>query len=166
MRPLLTILIIFFLSSCISKKTAFTCGTYLIPEKEWIDSKITNLQTTGIADTTVAYVNGHVLGLRIQNDSTYLDTLAFTAIEFKHHQDTVSTGTVAQVHGVYNTTLDTGIYDIRINFVGYNTLTLENFKLGAGEIKELNVILGQGHGTTEYFITKNNSFVRRTKKKD
>ena len=65
------------------KKTVKVCGTCLLSEKEWIDSKITKLQTIGIADTTVAFVNGQVLGVSNRNDSIYIDTLRLRQLALK-----------------------------------------------------------------------------------
>ena len=81
-------------------------------------------------------------------------------------QDSVGTDVVTEPHGGYKIILGTGVYDMQVSFVGYNTLIIKKFKLNIGDIKELSILLGQGHGITEYLINGNNNYILQVKKKD
>ena len=162
MKKLFLIILIItgVLSSCTPKKKGFECGTHLLSEKESIDSKITKLETIGVADTTVAFLSGQVMGISTRNDSIVLDTLMHSAIGYKHSEKaTYVAGVMSEINGVYKIALEPGIYDLKIIYVGYNALILKNISLSIGEMKELNVVLGQGHGTNNYRITENNKII-------
>ena len=73
-----------------------------------------------------------------------IDTLIATGIEFIDLEKRDTTIVSSDVQGKYQKYLRPSTYDIIISYVGFNVLRIENVTLKLSEIKELDVLLGQG----------------------
>lgn len=152
MKCLIAILTLLILTTCATKKGVDFCGTGLPSQKDWVGSRITDLRTSGVIDTTLAFLRGCVTGTSIRPDTTIMDTLSFAGVSYKPKVDIAGNGTMTDTVGRYALTLIAGTYDVAIDYPGFNTILIRNLALESGEIKELNVMLGQGYGTTEYLM--------------
>ncbi len=154
------LLIIILLSACNTSKKKFVCGmTMQLPKSEWIDSKIIQLETFGFADTTMAQLNIHVVGLNRYSDTLENDTKMLFIIGFKKSFDsTFVKGGHSEANGNFVTYLNPSNYDVIIKSIGYNSLTIKNIKLTSGELKHIAIVLGQGSGTTEYMVLEENNY--------
>ncbi|MFN0188647.1 MAG: hypothetical protein ACKVQV_08095 [Bacteroidia bacterium] len=155
-KQILSLLILSIAFANCSRKTTVTCGTGEFMKKPSIESKVLLLQTVGIADTTIAFISGCVTGKDSSEKVTSIDTLSFAAVSFiNSKQDTVKT--TADLQGKFKSHLERGTYSIVFQIVGYNRLIIDKVNFGSGEIKELNVLLGQGFSTTKTSGQTNNS---------
>ena len=156
-KQILSLLILAIAFANCSRKTTVTCGTGDFMKKPSIESKVLLLQTVGIADSTIAFISGCVTGKDSSEKAASIDTLSFTAVTFINStkQDTVKT--IADLQGKFKSHLNQGTYSIVFQIVGYNRLIIDNVNFSSGEIKELNVLLGQGFSTTKTSGHTNNS---------
>lgn len=111
----------------------------------YIESEVSILRSIGIRDTTTALISGYTLGKYYYDKSLFTDTLVHSVIKFisKVQKDTVGVG--SGTNGEFHKDLKAGTYDIFISYTGFNTLEISNVHFISGEIKELDVILGQGY---------------------
>ncbi len=130
-------------------KPIFICGFGFDSNYPSINSEVLTLKTIGINDTTTALISGHISGKFYSDKSIATDTLIFAAIGFisQLRKDTV--GVSSGMTGEFRIDLNAGIYDIFISYTGFNTLEISQVHFNPGEIKELDVLLGQGYATTK-----------------
>jgi len=145
-----------FLTDC-SKKVIYTCGTGALMNRPTIDSKILSLKTVGIGDTITAFVSGVTFGKDSANKIATIDTLMFTAIGFISHDRRDTVGVISDMQGIFEKHLSAGTYDIFVSYVGYNRLEIKNVRFGTGELKEINILLGQqGQGNYKTIVDAEN----------
>lgn len=94
-------------------------------------------ETTGIADTIVAFVSGNVR----EKDGP----VAFTNISFTNPQGQVF-GTQTDIDGNYKITLNKNTYIVKFFALAYNEIKIDKLKLGTGQMQEIMVDLGAGGG--------------------
>jgi hypothetical protein len=146
------ILLGFALTDC-SNKITYTCGTGALMNRPSIDSKIISLKTVGISDTITAFISGSTFSKDSSDKVTKIDTLMLTAIGFISHDRKDTVGVISDMQGKYEKHLTSGTYDIFVNYVGYNRLEIKNVKFRTGELKELNILLGQqGKGSYKTIV--------------
>jgi hypothetical protein len=126
------------------RESIYTCGNSPSSNITSIPSKILSLQTIGFADTTLAVIYGKTFGKDSIDSRVIVDTLFNTRIEFidLEKRDTIIVS--SDVQGKYQKYLRPSTYDIIISYVGFNVLRIENVSFKLSEIKELDVLLGQG----------------------
>ena len=139
---LIFIFLVLLLTEC-SRKQDYTCGIGALMNKPTIQSKILSLKTVGISDTITAFVSGKILGKDSMDKKVTIDTLIYSAITFINHEINDTIGTFTDINGKYQKHLQAGTYDIIIKYVGYVWLTIKNVSFGQGELKEIDVLLGQ-----------------------
>jgi hypothetical protein len=137
----------FILTSC-AKKVVIECGTPSLMSFPSIESKVLSLRSTGIADTTIAFIEGLILGKDSFEKVIKIDTLPYTMISFINRESTDSVSSAADADGKFQYYLIAGVYDIQFGMMGYNRLRIENVRFRTGEKKELNVLLGHGSKMT------------------
>ena len=147
MKPSSTILISLILGLVLvgcGRKSVNTSGNSASDSMTSIPSKIVSLHTVGFSDTTLAFIQGITFGKAHLGSKLIIDTLIATAIEFidLENRDTILVS--SDVQGKYQKYLRPSTYDIIISYVGFNVLRIENVSFKLSEIKELDVLLGQG----------------------
>lgn len=168
MKSLFQALIIcILLTSCSSKKNTLICGSASLAQREGVESEVVQFQTTGIADTSIVIFSGQVFGVSKYNELSFVDTLSFSQISVRTSFDsTRSYGVMSgfllesNLKGFFSFSLFPGVYDVEISYGGYKSLRIKNMEVTSGEIKELNVILGQGEGETVYLMKDDNTFIK------
>ncbi len=141
--PLLTLILLGLVLTDCSRKPVYTCGNGVLMSRPSIASKILSLRTVGIGDTITAYISGTLLGKDSADKMVTIDTLMFAAIGFISHERKDTVGTVSDVHGKFEKHLQAGTYDIFVKYIGHVGLMVKNVPFGKGELKELDVLLGQ-----------------------
>jgi hypothetical protein len=141
----LTLLLLAFVLTYCAKKPVYTCGKSALINRLFIDSKILSLKSVGIDDTITAFISGSILSKDSTDNVVTIDTLMFSVIEFISYDRKDTIGIVSDIKGKFEKRLIAGTYDISIRHLGYNSLKIKNVKFHTGELKELNVILGQGN---------------------
>lgn len=147
MKPSSTILISLILGLVLvgcGRKSVNTFGNSANDSMTSISSKIVSLHTVGFSDTTLAFIHGITFGKAHLGSKMIIDTLIATKIEFidLENRDTILVS--SDVQGKYQKYLRPSTYDIIISYVGFNVLRIENVTFKLSEIKELDVLLGQG----------------------
>lgn len=108
------------------------------------------------ADTTVATISGKIYGESIYSDKKFQqeDTLPFANISLTNVETQEIVGTTTNSDGVYSFSIPAATYQLKISFIGYNIVLIENLQLGTGEIFKLSAQLGLGI-EKEYFTILN-----------
>jgi hypothetical protein len=153
MTKFLTITIILTLGlSCSTTKGPYT---YEVCVRQAADtSYIVKNEMIGIADTTTAFLKG----LIIDKDSKEL--LGFANVSLTDTTTNKIYGQSTDSLGQFSITLPADNYILRINYVGYQSIKQE-IELGTGEIREMNVELGQGDAFVTYEIKSEKKLNRR-----
>ena len=141
---IITLGIIF--SSCSTKHRY--CALAYGPITPSIESKVLSLEKIGFSDTVVAHLSGKILGKYLIGNDTIEEHLAFSNVVLIEHASNKRYGAMSNLDGNYKLYVPASKYHLEIQFIGQNTLNIENFELESGEIIELNVSLGQGEATT------------------
>ncbi len=157
-RPfhILIILISILFSNC-ARKPVYTCGLDYLANRPIIDSRIIELKRTGIADTTIAYISGRILGKDSTDAEVSIDTLAYANVYIVNKTTGQTIGKVTDLNGKFEFSLPSASYDLKVKYIAYNTLIVRNVFLGTGDIFEFNALLGQSGvsiDSTEYRMTK------------
>jgi len=132
-----------------AKKVSVECGTPAVIGNPSLECRVLSLRTIGISDTTLAFIDGLVLGKDSADKIVSIDTLRYTLISFINNETLDSVSFTADTSGRFQKHLVAGSYDIEFGMIGYNRLRIENIYFKSGESKELIVLLG--HGFKERF---------------
>jgi hypothetical protein len=132
----------FLLTGC-ARKPIYTYGTGATMNRTSIPGKILSLRTVGISDTVTAYISGAAFGKDSIDGKVTIDTLVFAFISFINHDRKDTIVTTSDMNGRFEKHVEAGTYDILVKYVGYTGLMVTNVPLLPGELKELNVLLGQ-----------------------
>lgn len=108
----------------------------------------------GIADTTTALFKGQII------DKDTKEMLVFANISLTDTTTNKIYGQSTDSLGQFSISLPADKYTLRINYVGYQRVKQE-IKLGTGEIREMNVELGQGDAFVIYEIKSDKKLNRR-----
>jgi hypothetical protein len=140
---LLSLILVLSLVGC-GRKSVHTFGNSASESMTSIPSKIVSLHTVGFSDTTLALIHGITFGKACIGSKIIIDTLIATGIEFidLEKRDTILVS--SDIQGKYQKHLQPSTYDILVSYVGFNALRIENVTFELSEIKELDVLLGQG----------------------
>ena len=114
--------------------------------REPIVSEIVQITQLGIADTTIAYVTGTVVGKYKTDSSEYLDTLIGAPVSFYDSESDLMIGEMTDRNGSYSFRLPPSSYDVHVSYIAHNELVIKDLKLASGEIIDLNLLLGQSGG--------------------
>jgi hypothetical protein len=132
---------IFFLD-CAPKSTS-VCVTGQEYKGEGMKSELLNIKTIGIMDTTLSFLNTKVsYGNTTNGKMTKEIGSGMTVRISKTGSKKLEIGGITNSQGDYNTFLEKGKYDIEFLWTGCNPLFLRNFEIQSGEIKLVEVMLG------------------------
>lgn len=139
-----TILALLFagLINC-SRKPVYTCGLGYLSSRPPIESRILKLERVAITDTTIAFISGIVLGHDSSETATRTDTLMFANVFVVDKKTGKTIGNATDLKGHYQFYLPASTYDLKVQFIAYNTLIIQNAFFGTGDIVEFNALLGQ-----------------------
>ncbi|PTX63510.1 carboxypeptidase-like protein [Kordia periserrulae] len=106
------------------------------------------------ADTTVATISGKIYGESLYSDEKFQeeDTLPFANIALINAETQEVLGTTTDLDGAYNLSIPAATYQLKISFVGYNIVLIDNIQLGTGELFNLSAQLGLGIEKEEFTI--------------
>jgi len=108
-------------------------------------SYLTKDNVTGIADTSVAIVQGHVYDCRnVPLEAAYLI--------FSGKLDSIMKGCSTDSLGFFQVFLPADIYQVSIKSVLYTTYTIKQTEVKTGEIREMECKLGAYAGISDYII--------------
>jgi len=150
------------LSNC-SRKHVHTCGLANLENKPSIDSRVVELKRTGIADTTIAFISGTVLGKDSSQQDVTIDTLAYSNVVLVDNKNGNMIGTSTDANGHFQFNIPPATYDLKVQFITYNTLIVRDVFFGTGEIYELKAELGQRGGyssSSEYRMTDDKQIIK------
>lgn len=99
----------------------------------------------GIADTTLAIVKGRVYDYNNK-------PLAFSPVAFDNKANGKITGCVTDSIGNYQLFIPTGVYSLTVLYVGSASFTMDEIKFTSGQIRQLDVKLGNANGFKTYNI--------------
>ncbi|MGB1039794.1 MAG: hypothetical protein ACPGVD_02890 [Flavobacteriales bacterium] len=147
--------ILLIVQNCNSKKksqeSGFHCGSWVLPEKDWIKSEVNTIETLKNKDSNTSFLQGKVFGISKTNDSIIYEPLVFTSIAVKYSNDSSYTmGDVSDLNGEFNIQLNPDSCEVKFSFIGYNSIVIDKLTLQQGEIIKIEVNLGQGGGTNYY----------------
>lgn len=153
MTRLLTTTIILILGlSCSTTKGPFT---YEICVRQDADtSKIVKNEMIGIADTTTAFLSGQVIDLETK------ETLRYANVSLKDKKTEKVYGQATDSLGLFSITVPANDYEFEVNYVGYSSIK-QDLKLGTGEMREMDIELGQGSAFVTYEIKSEKKLNRR-----
>jgi len=158
------LLVTILLSSCSKFSGPDFCGTVLLPEEEWIESEIIDYELS-VCDSSFAFIRGRVLSFKSYDINSF-DTIFAANVFLTDTLNNVITGDITNYDGEYSFCIYPGTYNLHYQFISANRLLIKNLKFNQGELITINVVLGQGHGITEFCINKNNEFTRLKKSTD
>lgn len=143
-KTLTTILIILFsvgLINC-TPKPVFTCGLANHALTPKFDSKVLRLERVGAADTTIAFISGSIYGKDSSDTHVSTDTLIAAYVCLVDQ----ATGKIyckpTDLNGKYQFSLPVSTYNLKVQYIAYNTLVIRNVKLETGDIVEFDALLG------------------------
>ena len=139
---ILTLILLIGLSNC-TRKYVVTCGVGDLESRPNIVSKIVRLERIAIADTTITFVAGDILGKDSSEAGVVIDTLMAALVVFTDKATNKMYGSQTDLQGKYYCYLPASTYDIKVQYIAYNTLVLRNVILGAGDVVQFNAMLGQ-----------------------
>ena len=149
MKTYKPILLVLLAAATFTACRPYLCGLALatndLPD---LESKVLTLSSRGKSDTTLVFISGEVWGKYLQGYTTFTEKLGLTNLAFVNRMTADTVVCWADAEGKFQRYLPEGIYTISLNLVGYNDLIIEHVDLGAGELKELDALLGPGHGKT------------------
>ncbi len=152
-RFLTIIIILIFGLSC-----STTIGPYtyeICVRNDAAISKIVSNEIIGIADTTVAFISGQVIDLKTKETLRFVNVILIdTKTKKVYGQSTDSLGQFSIMIPASN-------YDFKVNYIGYTPPIKSSVKLGTGEMREINIELGQSGDFVTYEIKSDNKLNRR-----
>ncbi|NVN94198.1 MAG: hypothetical protein HXX18_02820 [Bacteroidetes bacterium] len=143
---LLLLLIVVVLTNC-AKKSIYTCGQMaLYGRLPSLESRLINDEIVGYTDTLPAFVLGRILIKTIsETNQLIIEPAIYSQITFteSNSQNHVA-GTATDINGYYKIYLKPNKYHVEIMNFEANTLGIDDYILNKGEIRKLDVALGQG----------------------
>jgi hypothetical protein len=139
---ILTILFSVGLLNC-SRKPVYACGLTYLASRPKIDSKVLRLERVAIADTTIAFISGTVYGKDSSDVHVTTDTLMAANVYVVDQLTGKIYGKPTDHSGKYQFHLPASTYDLKVQYIAYNTLVIRNVKFGTGDIVEFDALLGQ-----------------------
>jgi len=149
-------LIILFGLSCSTARGQYTYEVCV--EHPSDTSRIVKNELLGIADTTVAFLSGQIV------DNETNEPLCFANVILTNQRTNEKFGTATDENGTYTVTVPADQYELEINYIGYSTFQSE-LNLSTGELREIDVLLGQGGAFVTYEITSDKKLSQRQLKK-
>jgi hypothetical protein len=142
-----------FFFGCTPKYTP-VCVTGQQYTDEGMKSELISIKTIGIMDTTLSFLNTKVAYCNTINGKFNKEIgIGMTVRISKTGSKKLEIGGITNSQGNYNTFLEKGNYDIEFLWTGSNPLLLRNFEIQSGEIKLVEVMLGnQGKVVKKYEI--------------
>jgi len=137
-----TLILLLALFNC-SRKPVVTCGLGDLESRQNMDSEIVQMERIAIADTTIASVSGEILAKDSSAAGVVIDTLIASLVIFTDKSTGKTYGSQTDMHGKYHCFLPASTYDIKVQYIAYNTLIVRNVSFGTGDIVRFNAILGQ-----------------------
>ena len=138
----MTILFSVGLSSC-SRKPVYTCGLAYLVSRPKIDSKVLRLERVAVADTTIAFISGTIYGKDSSDNHVTTDTLIAANVYVVDQMTGKIYGKPTDLSGKYKFHLPASTYDLKVQYIAYNSLIIRNVKFGTGDIMEFEALLGQ-----------------------
>ena len=159
------LLILLLFPNCNSKKSSqdvgFHCGSWVLREKDWIDSEIKVFEILKNEGSNQIFVHGKINGVLINNDSLIYEPIPFATIALKLSGDSIySIGDISDINGGFNIPIDEGDYELKISYIGFSSITINNLILKQGDKLKLNVDLGEGGIKYIYRVDLYNELVK------
>ena len=95
-------------------------------------------KTIGIADTTIAWVQGKIVGPD--------GNLPYASVSFFNKSRNQNFGVLSDANGEYKRSLLRGKYEVTFQSMGYRNFIIKDFALRTGQMQEIQVKLGEGGG--------------------
>ena len=108
----------------------------------------------GIAATTTAFLSGQVIDLKTK------ETLLYANVSLKDKGTGKVYGQATDSLGQFSITIPANDYDFDVNYVGYSSIK-QDLKLGTGEIREIEIELGEGGAFVTYEIKSEKKLNRK-----
>jgi hypothetical protein len=148
----LAIFLLVIVMSC-APKQRYICGNGVALSRSSIDNKIIKFEHIGIADTTAVFISGTIFCRDSSEKGEILDTLIMaTIVAIEKNKTEPIVGVVSNNDGYYQFYLRPAVYDIKIQFIGYNTLIVEDVALANGDIWVFDAVLGESNGSESPFF--------------
>jgi hypothetical protein len=125
-----------------------------IYRKESKRSQILENKLIGIADTTTAFVSGTILDYK-------KEPIGFSVIYFESALDNSKYGALCDSLGKYSVKIPSGKYLLKSKSVGYSDLVVNDFSISTGEIRELDILLGDAGSYVTHSIISNKPLNKR-----
>ncbi len=159
MKKLLIYTITLLLLTACAKKVVKCALVGETMNTQKLRSKITFNKNRIIADTIIVYVSGMIKGSYLNERDTITDALGFANFSMTDVKTGKVFGTVTEEDGSYHLTIPAGMYQLEVQFIGYNRVIVNDIQLGTGEIFNLSAHLGIGIDR-EYFEIQNHRATR------
>lgn len=153
MARLLTSTIILTLGlSCSTTKGLFIYE--ICVRQDAVPSKIVKKKMIGIADTVTALLSGQVIDLETK------ETLLYANVSLTDKKTEKVYGQATDSLGQFSITVPANDYEFEVNYVSYSSIK-QDLKLRTGEMKEMDIELGQGGAFVTYEIKSDKKMNRR-----
>lgn len=104
-------------------------------------SKISDHKIIGIMDTTLFLVQGKVTKQKDVEDSPVLEGIQVSLTNVTNGQ---SISALTDKNGNFKIWGFQGIYNLDVTYIGLDRLVIKKLKIGLGEIRLINIVLGLG----------------------
>ena len=139
----MVILLLIFACKSKNRVCGLTVITMEYENRQKIPSTLKISEHFTIADTTVVNVSGKIYGETIYTSEKFQpeDILPFTNVVFKNAKTQQVFGETTNLEGLYSFTIPAATYQLKIQFIGFNTIVIDSLKLKTGEIFNLSAHL-------------------------
>ncbi len=138
--------------NCSTVKAQYTYEICVQQDSE--TSEVIKNEIIGVADTTVAFLSGQVI------DKETKEPLLYANVSLTDRNSKKVYGIATNKNGEYEIIAPAGNYLFVINYVGYSDLT-EKIIIGTGELRKIEVQLGQGGAFVTYEIKSDKKLNKR-----
>jgi hypothetical protein len=117
-------------------------------EVKGVKSKITDNKNIGVMDTVLFLVRGQITKRKDVEDNQDLKGIN---VNLKNINGGQIIGASTDENGNFQIWGDKGTYNLEVSYIGLDNLVIKKLKIGSGEIRLINAILGLG---TYYEMTE------------
>jgi hypothetical protein len=153
---IVAIIILVLMQNCINNKGPYTYQ--VCTGKEARESIIIKNKIIGIVDTTIAFISGHII------DKNNLKPIKLASVILTKENSEKTFGIPTDSLGYFSINIPADNYNLEISSIGYNSIK-KNLSFGTGEIREIEVSLGESAAFVTYQITSDKKLNRRQLKK-
>ncbi len=120
------------------------------------DSKVLKFKRLGSSNKTIAKIYGKIFENSIYENDTLI--LPYASIWVKNIKTDSVIATTSNLKGEYELVLPEAVYDLEVQFIGFNNLRIKNLKVLNGQEFNISGFLGEGNGATVYKWNSNETF--------